>query len=152
MKFSIIITVLLVSAGMVKQVPLPHGTVYGTKPGTAGLVDATKLEAYMGNKTRISTTIKGKVLKVTKVKGGWFTIDGGNGTVIAAHFSDYNVTIPASLQGKIITAEGVAAKQFIANDSQPMAGDTVKGKKQHSVNTNTKKNLTLEVKGLMIDN
>ena len=139
------------SAFAQKQTPLPHGTVYGTKPDTTAITDATKLEAFMGKKTRISTAVKGRILNVTKQKGGWFTIDAGNGKVIAAHFKNYDVKIPAGLKGKNIIAEGVAAKQFIADDLQHFAGDTVTGKKQHTVKTNAKHKLTFEVKGLMVE-
>jgi hypothetical protein len=134
-----------------KQTPLPHGTVYGTKPDTGAMLDAAKLEAFMGKKTRISTTVKGRVLNVTKPKGGRFTIDAGNGKVIAAHFKNYGVNVPANLKGKYIIAEGVAAKQFIADDLQHFAGDTATGKKQHAVKTNAKHRLTFEVKGLMVE-
>ena len=151
MKSLIIIAVLFISAGIVKQTPLPHGAVYGTKPTSTAPVDASKLDAYMGNKVRISTTIKGTVLAVTKPQGGWFNIDGGNGKIIAAHFSKAGISIPANLKGKTVIAEGVAAKQFIADDSQPFAGDTVKGKKQHKVNTSPKKGITFEVSGLMVE-
>ncbi|SHN31233.1 DUF4920 domain-containing protein [Mucilaginibacter sp. OK098] len=139
------------SAFAQKQTPLPHGTVYGTKPDTGAMLDAAKLEAFMGKKTRISTTVKGRVLNVTKQKGGWFTIDAGNGKVIAAHFKIYNITIPAALKGKCIVAEGIAEKQFIADDLQHFAGDTTSGKKQHAVKTNPKRRLTFEVKGLMVE-
>ena len=115
------------------------------------MLAAANLEPYMGNKTRISTTISGRVLKVTKTKGGWFEIDGGKGKVIAAHFRDYNVSIPLDLKGKYVIAEGVAAKEFIADDMQHLAGDTVTGEKQHNVKTNPKKRLTFEAKGLMVD-
>src|SRR5579864_3456471 len=77
-----------------------HGQVFGSKPDTAGMVKATNLEKYMDKKPRISTTINGKVLKVTKEKGGWFNIDAGNGKIISAHFTDYNVSIPKGLAGK----------------------------------------------------
>ncbi len=105
----------------------------------------------MDKKARITTAIRGKVLKVTKQKGGWFDIDAGNGKVIAAHFKLYNITIPDDLKGCTIVAEGVAAKQFIADDQQHFAGDTVTGKKQHSVKTNPKQRLTFEVKGLLVE-
>ncbi len=131
--------------------PLPHGKIFGSKPDTTAIVNATKLEAFMGKKARISTTIRGKVLKVTKQKGGWFDIDAGNGKVIAAHFKTYNITIPEDLNGRTIIVEGVAAKQFIADDQQHFAGDTVTGKKQHTVNTNPKQRVTFEVKGLMVE-
>jgi len=134
-----------------KHVALPHGTVFGSKPNAAAMLAAANLEPYMGNKTRISTTISGRVLKVTKTKGGWFEIDGGKGKVIAAHFRDYNVSIPLDLKGKYVIAEGVAAKEFIADDMQHLAGDTVTGEKQHNVKTNPKKRLTFEAKGLMVD-
>ena len=131
--------------------PLPHGKVFGSKPDTSVMVSAAKVESLMGKKVRISTTIRGKVIKVMKQKGGWFDIDAGNGKVIAAHFITYNITIPENLKGRTIIAEGVAAKQFIADDQQHFAGDTVTGKKQHTVKTNPKQRLTFEIKGLMID-
>ena len=105
----------------------------------------------MDKKTRISVAIKGKVLKVVKTQGGWFDIDGGNGKIIHAHFTAYKVTIPTALQGKMIIADVVAQKQFTADDGQHFAGDTVSGKKQHSVKANPKTKLTFEVKGLMVE-
>ena len=105
----------------------------------------------MGKRARISTSIDGKVIRVTKPKGGWFEMDAGNGKIIEAHFSAYNVIIPAALKGRLVIIEGVAAKQFIADDLQHIAGDTVSGKKQHTTNTNPKQRITFEVKGMMID-
>jgi len=130
---------------------LPHGAIFGTRPDTAGMMDASKLEAYMDTKPRISTTIRGRVIKVTKTKGGWFQIDAGKGKTISAHFKTYNVTIPMSLQGHTVIIEGVAEKQFIADDLQHLAGDTVNGKKQHTIKTNPKRRLTFEVKGMMVE-
>jgi hypothetical protein len=127
-----------------------RGKIFGSKPNTTGMMDASKVEAYMDKKTRISVTIKGKVLKVTKPKGGWFEIDAGNGKIINAHFSVYSITIPTTLKGKYVIADGIAEKQFIADDQQHFAGDTATGKKQHSVKTNPKQRLVFEVKGLMV--
>jgi len=134
-----------------KSVPLPHGSVFGDKPSTTATMDATKVETYMGKRTRLSISLRGKVLKVTNPKGGWFELDAGNGKVIAAHFKNYATTIPTELQGRIVIIEGVAEKQFIADDMQHFAGDTVSGKKQHKVNADPKRKLTFEVKGLMVD-
>jgi hypothetical protein len=131
--------------------PLPHGMVFGTKPDTSGIIEASKTEAFMGKKIRISTTVRGKVIRVSKQKGGWFDLDAGNGKIIAAHFKNYNVTIPTGLQGKIVIAQGVAAKQIIADDMQHFAGDTVVGKKQHPVKTDPKRRLIFEVTGLIIE-
>lgn len=153
MKLSVFLIALLLSvAGFAQQhTPLPHGTVYGEKPDTQAMMNATKLESFMGKKTRISTTIEGRVTKVTHEKGGWFELDAGNGKVIAAHFKDYNINIPGNLAGRTVIIEGVAQKQFIADDLQHLAGDTVAGKKQHQVKTNAKRKLTFEVKGLQVD-
>ena len=134
-----------------KHTPLPHGTVFGTKPSTIGMMEASKVEAFMGKRARISTTLRGRVIKVEKEKGGWFDLDAGNGKIIAAHFKDYNIHIPATMQGRTVIVEGVAQKQFIADDLQHFAGDTVAGKKQHTVKTNPNRRLTFEVKGLMVD-
>jgi len=105
----------------------------------------------MDTKTRISTTIRGRVIKVTKPKGGWFELDAGKGKIITAHFRNIGINIPVELKGKIVIVEGVAEKQFIADDLQHFAGDTVVGKKQHTVKTNPLRRLTFEVKGLMVD-
>jgi hypothetical protein len=134
-----------------KTAPIPHGMIYGQRPDTVAMLDATKLEAFMGDKTRISTTVMGKVTRVTREKGGWFELDGGKGKIIAAHFKNYDITIPGALAGRSVIIEGVAAKQFIADDLQHMAGDTVVGKKQHQVKINPKRGLTFEVKGLFVD-
>lgn len=152
MKNSILIFALCFSANAFAQhIALPHGTVYGSKPSTTEVIQATRLEAFMDKKTRISTTIRGKVLAVTKSKGGWFNIDAGNGKIIMAHFKTIGVTIPSDLKGKTIIAEGVAAKQFLADDLQHFAGDTVSGKKQHTIKTNPKRRLGFEVKGLVVE-
>jgi hypothetical protein len=133
-----------------KTVPLPHGTTFGKRVDTAQNMPATRLEAFMGKMTRISTTVKGKVLKVDTPKGGWFRLDAGNGKVIKVHFKDYNVTIPTGLRGRQVMIEGVAQKQFIADDMQHFAGDTVTGKKQHQSNADPKQRLIFEATGLMV--
>ena len=120
------------------------GSIYGSKPNGTETIEASKLDAFMDTKPRISTTIKGVVVKVTKTKGGWFTINAGNGKLIAAHFSKYDVTIPTTLAGHTIIAEGVAARQFAADDSQQIVGQ----KTQHATNS---KQLTFEVTGLMVE-
>lgn len=141
----------ILTVGAQTHTALPHGTVFGTKPDTSGMMDAVKLDAFMDTKPRISTTIKGRVVRVTKTKGGWFEISAGKGNIISAHFKTYNVTIPISLAGHTVIIEGVAEKQFIADDLQHLAGDTVSGKKQHTAKTNPKRKLTFEVKGLMVE-
>lgn len=153
MKTTCLLLLLLISSALFaqKHTSPVHGMVYGTKPSTLAMLEATKVEAFMDKKTRISTTIHGKVLKVVKQKGGWFDIDAGDGKVISAHFKNIGVDIPAELKGKTVIVEGVAQKQFIADDQQHYAGDTANGKKQHLVKTDPKRRLTFEATGLMVD-
>ena len=134
-----------------KPTPLPHGMVFGTKPDTTAMMPAYKVEAFMGKRTRLITTLRGKVIEVTKPKGGWFNVDAGKGKVIRAHFQNVGITLPKDLKGKIIIMEGVAAKQFIADDMQHLAGDTVIVKKQRRPKPAPKRSLVFEVKGLMVD-
>jgi hypothetical protein len=134
-----------------KHTPLPHGTVFGVKPNTIAMMDASKIEAFMGKRTRTSATLRGRVIDVKKEKGGWFALDAGKGKIISAHFKDYGINIPPDLKGRIVIVEGVAQKQFIADDLQHFAGDTVSGKKQHTVKTDPNNRLTFEVKGLFVD-
>jgi hypothetical protein len=130
-----------------KQITLAHGTVFGSKPNVVAVITAANLENYMAKKARISTTISGTVIKVIKTKGGWFNIDAGNGKVITAHFREYHVTIPENLKGRHIIAEGIAEKQFVADDGQHLAG----GDKQHGAKTNPKQQVTFEVSGMMVE-
>jgi hypothetical protein len=133
-----------------KQAQLAHGTVFGTKPNTTAMLNASAVESFMGKKTRISTTIRGQVIRVTQPKGGWFELDAGNGKVIAAHFKVYNITIPEDLKGRTVIVEGVAEKQFIADDQQHLAGDNEKDKKPND-KINPKQKLTFEVTGLRVE-
>src|ERR1700750_2231590 len=98
----------------------------------------------MYKKTRITATIRGRVVKVTKSKGGWFELDAGRGKTIAAHFKDYKVSIPVNLKGRTVIVEGVAQKQFVADDKQHFAG-----KEQPA--TKRDKQLSFEATGMMID-
>ena len=151
MKILAVFTAILLTANAFAQnTPLPHGMVYGAKPDTTAMLPATQIENFMGKRTRTSATIKGKVLKVTRPKGGWFTVDAGNGKAIRAHFKNYKISLPTDMQGKTVIIEGVAAKQFIANDMQHFAGDTVIKKKKTRVKADPKKQLSFEVKGLMV--
>lgn len=149
---TLFISILIANAAIAqKHVPLPHGTIFGEKPDTISLMPASKLEAFMGKKTRVTTAIMGKVIKVTKEKGGWFEMDAGNKRIIAVHFTDAGINLPLQLAGRTVIISGIAAKQFIADDLQHMAGDTVNEKKQHKVNTSPYRRISFEVKGLMID-
>jgi len=148
----LLISILIANVAIAqKHVPLPHGMVFGEKPDTAALMQASKLETFMGKKTRVTTAITGKVIKVAKEKGGWFELNAGNNRVIDAHFSNAGISLPKQLAGRTVIISGIAAKQFIANDLQHMAGDTVNGKKQHKVNANSDRKISFEVKGLMVD-
>jgi hypothetical protein len=152
MKYMLLLFSLWFSASAFAQrEPMPHGMVYGKKPDTTQWIPAWRVEAFMDKKVRISTTMRGRITKITKQKGGWFEVDAGKGKVIAAHFKDFNITLPLSIKNKIVFIQGVAQKQFIADDQQHFAGDTVTGKKQHTVKTDPKRRLVFEVAGLMVD-
>jgi hypothetical protein len=134
-----------------KKVPLPHGMIFGDKPKGIAPVPATKIETLMGGKIRQTTAIKGKVINVTKEKGGWFLMDAGAGKTIEAHFANYNVILPKAIAGRTVIIEGVAQRQLIADDLQHFAGDTVTGSKQHKIKVNPKHRITFEVRGLIVD-
>jgi hypothetical protein len=153
MKTALLLFVLLFSVSMYAQQPKGpvHGTVYGAKPDTTGVMPASQVEVFMGKKIRVSVAIRGKVIKVTKQKDGWFDIDEGKGRVISAHFKNIGTNIPTSLAGRTVILDGVAQKQFIADDQQHFAGDTVNGKKQSQVKTNPKHRITFEVSGMMVE-
>ncbi|MGZ3767438.1 MAG: DUF4920 domain-containing protein [Mucilaginibacter sp.] len=153
MKVAYLLLFLLFSFSVLaqKRTGLVHGKIFGSKPDTTGVMAASKVEDFMDKKVRISVAVRGKILNVTKEKGGWFTLDAGNGRTIAAHFKNYAVSIPTALAGWTVVLDGIAQKQFLADDQQHYAGDTVKGKKQSHIIANAKRRLTFEVSGMMVD-
>ncbi|WP_457132843.1 DUF4920 domain-containing protein [Mucilaginibacter sp. UYNi724] len=134
-----------------KHVHLPHGMVFGTKPNHIAPVPANNIEAFMGKKIRQTTALTGTLIRVTKEKGGWFEMDAGGGKIIAAHFKDYDITLPTQLKGRGVIIQGVAQRILTADDMQHFAGDTVIGSKQHREKINPKTRITFEVSGLMVD-
>ena len=143
MKTFCLLAVLLLSLNINAQ-SLPYGTVYGSKPSHVGLVTAANLENSMGKRTRISTTISGRVTQVTKAKGGWFDVDAGNGNIITAHFKTIGINLPMNLKNRYILMEGTAQKQFVADDHQHFAGNNKPGKQ------GPKQFLMFEVTGLEV--
>jgi hypothetical protein len=131
-----------------QQTPLPHGMVFGQKPDTTIIVAATKAEAFMGKKIRINTTIGGRVITVTKQKGGWFNLDAGGGKVILAHFKNYTVVLPTALKGRVVVIEGVAVKPVDSTNGQRFGGN-ITAKKNYPLQKKAIA-LTFEVSGLMV--
>lgn len=111
-----------------KHTPLPHGMVFGQQFEMINPHKAADLEAYMGNQTRSSVIIIGRVLQVTKPHEGWFELDAGNGRVITAHFKNYGISLPPDLKGKEVIINGVAAKQFSADGRAHTAADNSRHK------------------------
>ncbi|WDF55920.1 DUF4920 domain-containing protein [Mucilaginibacter sp. KACC 22063] len=135
-----------------KHTPLPHGMLFGSSPSNINVMPASKIESFMGKRTRTNAVITGKVIKVTKPKGGWFIIDAGQGKTIEAHFKNYNITLPIDLKGREVIVDGIAEKIFVADDMQHLAGESSSQmKSQHSAKPNPKQKITFEVKGLMVN-
>jgi hypothetical protein len=127
---------------------LPHGMVFGKSPSTVGLMPASKLEGFMGKRTRITTAIVGKILKVTNTKQGTFTIDAGNGKVIDARFKTNGISLPPNIKGREVIISGVATKQFNAFDAQRQAGSKQSAQRP---NNRGKQPLSFEAVGLMVN-
>lgn len=131
-----------------QQTPLPHGMAFGQKPDTTIIVEATKTESFIGTKIRVNTTIRGRVVNVSKQKGGWFILDAGHGKHISAHFKNYDIVLPAVLKGRVVIIEGIAVKQVDSTNGQRFGGNiaTTKG----SIRQKKDAELAFEVSGLMV--
>jgi len=148
MKFYLLFLAALLNINTMAQ-PQPHGMVYGSKPNLTGMLPSTKLDAFMGKRTRISVAISGRVTQVTEAKGGWFDLDAGNGRIITAHFKNYHINLPLNLKNHYVLIEGVAQKKFLADDRQHFAGDN--DSKLHNMKPNPKQVMLFEVTGLVVD-
>jgi len=131
-----------------QHIPLPHGMVFGERPDTTIIVEATKAIEFMGKKIRVSTTIRGTVVNVVKQKGGWFNLDAGEGKIISAHFKIYEVMLPSALKGRVVIIEGIAVKQTDAKNGQQFGGKFATPK--HQAFKKQSPALTFEVSGLMV--
>ncbi|MBE9668074.1 DUF4920 domain-containing protein [Mucilaginibacter boryungensis] len=147
MRVCLLIIAFIVSGDLMAQ-RMPHGMVYGSKPSRVGLVQANKLEAFMGKRPRVSVSVAGRVAQVTNTKGGWFDVDAGNGKIITAHFKNNSINIPKSLKNRYIVMDGVAQRQMISDDHQHYAGGDSRG---HSRPSGPRHLLSFEVKGLVVE-
>lgn len=141
-----ILFVTAASQSFAQKVALPHGMVFGIRSDTSNAIEADKLQSFMGEKKRITTSVRGTVEKVTEEKGGWFVIRASNGMPIYAHFRDFNVTLPKQIKGRVVIISGVAKREFTADDQQHFAGDTI----SYSTTSKMSKAINFEVKGLMV--
>lgn len=146
-RFVFFILTLIAFKAHAQQTPLPHGMVFGSKPDTSIIVEAANIDQLMGKKIRVSTTLRGRVINVDKQKGGWFTLDAGRGTIISAHFKNYDVTLPAALKGRVVIIEGIANRQVSATNGQQFGG---KISAKQDAYTPKNKPLIFEVTGLMV--
>jgi hypothetical protein len=123
--------------------------VFGTKPDTGVVLDAAKLEGFMGRKNRVLTTIKGRILKVTLEKGGWFEMSAGKGKVISARFKDDDVKLPSELKGRTVIIQGIANRKLEAINGKPTGrvNANVKAPEKTPAGTTS---LIFEVTGLIL--
>lgn len=146
MRYFILLWMLLTGTILQAQ-PLPHGMVYGRKPSRISVIQADKLESFMGKRISISVNVAGRVTLVTKAKGGWFDVDAGKGNIITAHFTNGKTVLPLNLKNHYIVMEGVAKKQFIDVNHQQNAGKNSGA----NIKPTRKTLLFFEVKGLAVD-
>ncbi len=132
-----------------QRTPLPHGMVFGIKPDTSVVLDANKLEGFMDRKNRITTIVKGRVLKVTNELGGWFEMDAGKGKIITARFKNDDIKLPSALKGRVVIIQGVAARKLEAINGKP-TGSVVKNVKDAEKAEGGTIALIFEVTGLMV--
>jgi hypothetical protein len=114
----------------------PHGKVYGEKVDVKTAHPIGDMEAYLGRRTSITTTISGKVVDVDR-NGDSFTIRDSKGRPVTVIFNKAGYKFPMNLRGKNVLIDGVISKQFIANNRQHYAGSNAGMEKTHQKNNNT---------------
>ena len=132
-----------------QQTPLPHGMVYGVKPDTSVVLDASKLEAFMDRKNRISTVIRARVLKVTNEANGWFELAANNGKIILARFKNDGISLPLALKGRTVIIQGIATRKMEGINGKP-TGRIVANVKNPTKTKDGTVALIFEVTGLMV--
>lgn len=114
----------------------PKGKIYGDKVDVKAAHPIGDMDAYMGRRTSITTTISGKVIDVDR-SGDFLTLRDNKGRPVTVSFMNAGHKLPPNLRGRMVLVDEVISKQFIANNHQHYAGSNAGMEKTHQKNNNT---------------
>lgn len=108
--------------------PADVTAVYGTYSSEAIPIPATRVakngDSFVGERI----AIKGRVVEVCERRGCWFALDTSSPSVIRVKVprkenGEYEYTVPKSINGKTIVADGVLFSTMLSEDQQQHFAD-----------------------------
>lgn len=126
---------------------------HGKKLKTKGKsIEASALEAKLGDKPTLTTRVTGLVEDVCQAKGCWMKITTTEGKTIRVTFKDYAFFVPKDIAGKKVTMEGIARKsETSVADLKHYAKDAGKTDLEIAKIIQPEYDLTFEAEGVIIE-
>ncbi len=152
-KLLFLLTIVMSSISLMAQPPkgpAKKGMTFGIKTTAEGAVAANELTNVMAEKTTADVKVKGTVTEVCKAEGCWIRMQTASGTMLIK-MKDHSFTVPLSLNGKTIVADGIAElKETSVEMLKHYAEDAGKSKAEIESITAPKKEIVLQAKGILV--
>ena len=153
-KINALFPVLLLSISLMAQppnVPADKGTIFGTNimEEAAVPVDFLTENITTAGQTKEVKFI-GKVIEVCKAEGCWVRVETKTGSILVK-MKDHAFLVPVALEGKTITAEGIATfKETSVAQLQHFAEDAGKSKEEIAKIKEPKKEIVFQATGIKV--
>lgn len=153
-KINALFPVLLLSISLMAQppnVPADKGTIFGTyiMKEAAVPVDFLTENITTAGQTKEVKFI-GKVIEVCKAEGCWVRVETKTGSILVK-MKDHAFLVPVALEGKTITAEGIATfKETSVAQLQHFAEDAGKSKEEIAKIKEPKKEIVFQATGIKV--
>ncbi len=126
---------------------------YGEPINTEGAIQASNLQAELGELDSAYFKVAGTITKTCARKGCWMTIDTGNGETMRVTFKDYGFFVPKEgVEGSTAVFEGLAKRKVTSVDMlQHFAEDEGKSEEEIANITEPKEELVFIANGVVIE-
>ena len=150
--FSLLIALLTMVMGNAQDAESAKpGVVYG-KYSETGMtpISINDLEKKMTD-NKFDGKIQGKVVEVCQAMGCWANLKKEDGSTIMIKVKDHEFAMPLDIVGKVVLAEGSAVvKETSVNMQKHYAEDAGKSKEEIDKIKESKKEVTMTVKGVKV--
>ena len=126
---------------------------YGEELSESEMISMTQLISEVEANGSFEAKIIGEINEVCSSKGCWLTMDLPNGESMRVTFKDYGFFVPKNSQGFPIILEGVATlTETDVETLRHFAEDQGKSKEEIEAITESKREITFEANGVIINN
>jgi len=148
-----IISIIFCSFTLMAQPPVTpadKGVSFGEIVTETGAVKATELHVFLAGKEKADVKVEGKVIEVCKAEGCWLRMETASGTMLVK-MKDHKFLVPLALNGMSVIADGtVSVKETTVEMLRHYAEDAGKSKDEIAKITESKKEMVLEAKGILV--